>query len=146
MNPYRHAFIRDTLLWGSLVVFAGTLLFLAIGPETCYSVVLCYEISSIFKIYNYVTSLAVLTGALLICSLYSKTKSHNLGYWLTFTVIWTPLSVAFSALVGGGTTGWIPTSPGSGTILTLLSMLYVVLSVAVLSVTYSDRPRRLIRG
>ena len=130
MTQRRNALSRDVLLWSSTVLIFILGSFLVLGPRTCYDIPLCHEFSSILKIYNYALSLFVFAVSIFINGLYSKSKSIDPGNWLLFTYIWFPMSFFFSIIAGGGTNGWIPTSPGPQVIFIAFTVIYFVISIS----------------
>lgn len=124
--------IRDGLLWLSVVSALIIVLFIGIGYEACYKSSFCYEINSVFGIYNYAYDLLIVSVAVALAAFYSRLSANAPSTWLIFTVLWVPFSFFLTSLIGSGSNGWIPTSPNSSFVLILLFALYLFVSLLVL--------------
>lgn len=132
MKNYNSA-IRDILVWSSGILFLVSLFFLSIGSEVCYSISICYELSWIFKVYNYAFALTAISAAVCVTGIFSKYNPFNLSKWLLLSCIWVPITYVLAQIIGGGTNGWIPTSPSPDIVFLIFSIFYVLVSFLVLS-------------
>lgn len=122
---------RDVAL-GVAVFFAlvaGT--FIVVSNEACYRSNFCYEISSVFRIYNYAIELFIVSTAVGLAAIYSRRKRSNPMRWFVLSVFWVPLTFIVSIL-SVATNGWIPTSISSDFVVFALSVVYFILSIFLL--------------
>jgi hypothetical protein len=123
---------RNTLLGLALLCFSVITFFAVIGYELCYKISLCYEVSSVFGIYNYVTELISISLVVAAVALYTIWRKRNSRIWIVFTFLWIPTALLLSTAFGGGSNGWIPTSPSSGYVSVFLSLVYLFISFVLL--------------
>jgi hypothetical protein len=123
---------RNLLLGLAALCFSFAAIFTVVGYELCYGTSLCYEISTVFGIYNYASELIIISLAVGVAASYSLLRKVNSVSWIVFTFLWVPVVLALSMKFGGDTNGWIPTSPSSSYIAIFLSLVYLGVSSILL--------------
>ena len=112
------------------IFFAG--IFELIGVSSCQNIEVCYEFANIFRVFKYSEPLLFISLSILIFSIITIYVSNPVrGKWSKFTIIWVPLSLIFSLLIGGGSNGWIPTSPPWALVFSALTVIYLLISLGI---------------
>ncbi len=114
----------------SFTVVYGT--FWLTGYDQCREMITCYEFSNIFQIYKHIGLVLPVFAPVLffVCiQILYKIRSES---WNILTVIWVPVSLILTMILGSSSNGWIPTGPSSQSIILFLIFIYIITSTYLL--------------